>query len=368
MFLQRRPGAVRASAVGSTQAATAASGLARLLFPHALMSHRGGSLERVENTLPAFRRSARELRVDLLEMDVRLTRDGRVVVCHDDDLGRLCGVPGKTVADFAYADLPPLKIPDALRDDPSVVGDPESVRIPLLEEVLVEFPNSDPTDNYYGRKMERAPYDELEPTAPEIWTRRQVGNPAPKFPKDDPDALLQDPLYTPPPKEDVGIGPMLYPLHMPEYDQTRPDAANRPELSKFYTYKHLEFFHVDDPIGDYPRLPTQWAVLKDPYKYWDQQGRRNYGEIMHDHANLLGTASFLGPAAPSGLYAKVYLKFFLAVFTVYGLVTWWDPYKNRLYEERDFPFDGLRVELGSDPANSEDTVLSANVYKGPGSE
>lgn len=32
----------------------------------------------VENTLPAFRRSARLLRVDLLELDVQLTRDGQV--------------------------------------------------------------------------------------------------------------------------------------------------------------------------------------------------------------------------------------------------------------------------------------------------
>ncbi|KAJ1536901.1 Lysophospholipase D gdpd1, partial [Cladochytrium tenue] len=113
----------------------------RLSFPLALMAHRGGSLERVENTLPAFRHAARDLRVDLLEMDVRLTRDGRVVVCHDADLGRLCGVPGKSVADFAYADLPPLKIPEALRDNPHVVGDPDSVRIPLLEEVFAELPS-----------------------------------------------------------------------------------------------------------------------------------------------------------------------------------------------------------------------------------
>jgi hypothetical protein len=28
------------------------------------------------------------------------------------------------------------------------------------------------------------------------------------------------------------------------------------------------------PIGDYPRLKMQYALLKDPYKYWDQQGAK----------------------------------------------------------------------------------------------
>lgn len=55
----------------------------RISFPIAVYSHRGGSLEPrptggfyVENTLPAFLNSAR-IGVDLLELDVQLTADGR---------------------------------------------------------------------------------------------------------------------------------------------------------------------------------------------------------------------------------------------------------------------------------------------------
>lgn len=55
----------------------------RISFPIAVYSHRGGSLESrptggfyVENTLPAFLNSAR-IGVDLLELDVQLTADGR---------------------------------------------------------------------------------------------------------------------------------------------------------------------------------------------------------------------------------------------------------------------------------------------------
>lgn len=52
-------------------------------FPIAVYSHRGGPLEGFEeNTLPAFRNSAR-LGVDLLELDVQMTHDGQVVVFHD---------------------------------------------------------------------------------------------------------------------------------------------------------------------------------------------------------------------------------------------------------------------------------------------
>ena len=60
-------------------------------FPVLVYSHRGGGLEvdaSTENTMPAFRNSAR-MGVDLLELDVQLTRDGRVAVFHDEELGRM---------------------------------------------------------------------------------------------------------------------------------------------------------------------------------------------------------------------------------------------------------------------------------------
>ena len=43
------------------------SRLKPLEFKHALMSHRGGSMECIENTLTGFRRSVYKLQVDLLE-------------------------------------------------------------------------------------------------------------------------------------------------------------------------------------------------------------------------------------------------------------------------------------------------------------
>jgi glycerophosphoryl diester phosphodiesterase len=56
------------------------------------IAHRGDPVGRRENTLEAFE-SARSLGAGMVELDCKLTRDGHVVVLHDDTLRRLWGVP-----------------------------------------------------------------------------------------------------------------------------------------------------------------------------------------------------------------------------------------------------------------------------------
>jgi glycerophosphoryl diester phosphodiesterase len=56
-------------------------------------AHRGASAHAPENTLAAFE-LAKHAGADGIELDVRLDRDGTVVVFHDRDLQRLCGRPG----------------------------------------------------------------------------------------------------------------------------------------------------------------------------------------------------------------------------------------------------------------------------------
>jgi glycerophosphoryl diester phosphodiesterase len=55
-----------------------------------VIAHRGASGDYPENTLPAFK-AASEAGAPYLELDVHLTRDGEVVVCHDDTLTRTAG-------------------------------------------------------------------------------------------------------------------------------------------------------------------------------------------------------------------------------------------------------------------------------------
>jgi glycerophosphoryl diester phosphodiesterase len=59
--------------------------------PRQLYAHRGAATERPENTLVAFRRAA-EIRVDAIETDVHMTRDGHVVISHDPTAERMANV------------------------------------------------------------------------------------------------------------------------------------------------------------------------------------------------------------------------------------------------------------------------------------
>lgn len=59
-----------------------------------IIAHRGASGLAPENTLAAFR-LALELGVDLIELDVHRTKDGHIVVIHDDSLDRTTDRSGK---------------------------------------------------------------------------------------------------------------------------------------------------------------------------------------------------------------------------------------------------------------------------------
>jgi glycerophosphoryl diester phosphodiesterase len=104
-----------------------------------LYAHRGASAERPENTLPAFERAV-EIGVDALEMDVHVTRDGHLIVAHDDTAARTTG------AQHAWRDL---DLTDARRLDAGwgfVAGDGhrpfagQAIGVPTFEEVLDAFP------------------------------------------------------------------------------------------------------------------------------------------------------------------------------------------------------------------------------------
>src|SRR6185369_4702245 len=62
-----------------------------------IFAHRGGAGLAPENTFPAFEQS-HALGVDGFELDVHVSRDGEVVVIHDDDLVRTTGSRGTVSA------------------------------------------------------------------------------------------------------------------------------------------------------------------------------------------------------------------------------------------------------------------------------
>ena len=67
------------------------------------IAHRGASAYEPENTLRAFRRAV-AMGATMLELDVHLSRDGRLVVIHDPDLSRTTDGTG-LVTDLALAEI-----------------------------------------------------------------------------------------------------------------------------------------------------------------------------------------------------------------------------------------------------------------------
>ncbi len=105
-----------------------------------LIAHRGGSSLAPENTLAAFDAAAR-LGADAVELDVRLTADGEVVVFHDERTDRIAGVPG-AIGALSLAQVRDLDAgwhftPDAGRTYP-FRG--RGVAVPTLAEVLERHP------------------------------------------------------------------------------------------------------------------------------------------------------------------------------------------------------------------------------------
>jgi len=93
-----------------------------------IFAHRGASAHAPENTLAAFN-LARTQGADAIELDVKLSADGHVIVIHDTTVNRTTGASGK-VKDLTLADL------RALDAGSFFSSDFRSEKIPLLDEVF----------------------------------------------------------------------------------------------------------------------------------------------------------------------------------------------------------------------------------------
>ena len=105
-----------------------------------LMAHRGGAKLAPENTMAAFRRAVDEYDADVLEMDVRLTADGRLVVIHDETVDRTTDGTG-FVRETMWDQLRRLDAGYRFRDLSGAFSfRGRGVRLPLFEDVLDAFP------------------------------------------------------------------------------------------------------------------------------------------------------------------------------------------------------------------------------------
>ena len=125
-----------------------------------VLGHRGVPKQAPENTAEGLA-AARALGLDGVEVDVMCTADGEVVLSHDEDTERLCGVNAR-VADLTFAELSLSPIQRRFdRGDGGFVDYGRPHRVPRLSEVLGAFP-----DLLFNL--------ELKPSVP-AWGERHVG-------------------------------------------------------------------------------------------------------------------------------------------------------------------------------------------------
>lgn len=113
------------------------------LSPTLHIAHRGGARLAPENTMVAFRQALELHRTDVVELDVQLSRDGVLVVSHDEVLDRCTDGVGPLAA-RTWPELAPLDAAfrfslDGGRTFP-LRG--EGVGIPRLVDVLAAFPHA----------------------------------------------------------------------------------------------------------------------------------------------------------------------------------------------------------------------------------
>lgn len=99
-----------------------------------IIAHRGGAKESTENTIAAFQRANR-IGANGIETDLRLTRDGVVVIYHDERYGRVEGIGSNStsplLSDMTFAEL-------TARTLKPVGDDHGGRRVPTLADLLKE--------------------------------------------------------------------------------------------------------------------------------------------------------------------------------------------------------------------------------------
>lgn len=94
-----------------------------------IMAHRGYSASAPENTLPAFEKAIAE-GFTAAELDVQMTKDGELVVLHDNNLKRVAGV-NRNIWDVTYDEIKNLDVGSRFSKDYA------GTTIPTLAEVLI---------------------------------------------------------------------------------------------------------------------------------------------------------------------------------------------------------------------------------------
>jgi glycerophosphoryl diester phosphodiesterase len=108
--------------------------------PLRLLGHRGARADAPENTMVSFGRALSD-GANALELDVHLSRDGEVVVCHDDDFARMGNDP-RRVTELSWSEIAAIDVGRGfVADDGSRPYAGRRCHPPRLADVLRAFPS-----------------------------------------------------------------------------------------------------------------------------------------------------------------------------------------------------------------------------------
>lgn len=103
-----------------------------------VIAHRGGAALAPENTLVAFEKS-RSIGVDVIEYDIHMTKDGQLVVIHDETIDRTTNGEGR-VDEFTLNEILQFDAAHRFQDiRGNYIYRGQEVKIPTVEEVFQQF-------------------------------------------------------------------------------------------------------------------------------------------------------------------------------------------------------------------------------------
>ncbi|OLY82345.1 NADH dehydrogenase [ubiquinone] 1 beta subcomplex subunit 8, mitochondrial [Smittium mucronatum] len=111
------------------------------------------------------------------------------------------------------------------------------------------------------------------------------------------------------------------------------------------TYKKKYYVDEDPQAGDYPNLPWIRSEEKTPYGWWDRQYRRNFGDTLHEHEDILNMQSVTVYYHPPwsivlGQWVAFVSLLGAGAYLVYFLVP------EPVAVPKFYPYNGLEKEMG----------------------
>lgn len=133
-----------------------------------IWAHRGCSQHYPENTLLAFEKAVQIKGLTGIELDIQLTKDGHIVVCHDEKVDRTTDGTGE-LRSFTLNELKKLRI-DA--------GNGKYEKIPTIDEVLDLLEDKLRTGLKLNIELKNSviPYEGMEEKIIELVHRRGIQN------------------------------------------------------------------------------------------------------------------------------------------------------------------------------------------------